>query len=236
VNLIVANGVAALAAKAATKTIPIVFASGFDPVRDGLVESLAKPGGNVTGVVFFSSIAGSKRLDLLRQLVPKASTIAVLVNIASSATAAELKDIQTAAQELGQRVIVYTIIDERDLDLAFKDFERTGAGALLVGAGTFLNSNRKGIVRLAARHALPAMYGLREFAIDGGLFSYGASTLEAYTQAGVYTGRILKGEKPGEMAVMQSTKVEFVVNLRAARALDFEVSPLILARADEVIE
>src|SRR5215218_5129269 len=176
VNLIVANGVAALAAKAATKTIPIVFASGFDPVRDGLVESLAKPGGNVTGVVFFSSIAGAKRLDLLRQLVPKASTIAVLVNITSSATAAELNDNQTAAQAKRQHLVVHTIMDERDLDVSFDEFRRAGAGALLVGAGTFLNSNRKGIVNLAAREALPAMYALREFATEGGLFSYGAST------------------------------------------------------------
>jgi putative ABC transport system substrate-binding protein len=236
VAVIVGNNAVALAAKAATSTVPIVFAYGGDPVIDGFVASLNRPGGNVTGVVFIQGVLGAKRLELLRQIVPKATTIAVLVNSNSAEQEAERRDVQAAAQALGQPLIILDVSSDRDIEAAFATFVQRGAGALLVGTGSFMYSNRERIVAMAARHALPASYGLREFADAGGLMSYAASITDAYRQAGIYTGRILKGEKPADLPVMQSTKFQFVINLKTAKTLGLTVPQSLLVAADEVIE
>jgi putative ABC transport system substrate-binding protein len=234
VAVIVANTIAALAAKAATTTVPIVFATGSDPVVDGLVASLNRPGGNVTGVSFLAGLLGPKRLEMLRQLVPTAATIAILVGTDTLEARIERRDVELAAQALGQQLIVAPVTSEGELDGAFTSIVERGAKALLVGSGPLLTSNRERIVALAARHALPAIYGLREFVVAGGLMSYGASLVEAYRQAGSYAGRVLKGEKPADLPVMQSTKFELVINLKATKALGLSMPPL--AVADELIE
>jgi putative ABC transport system substrate-binding protein len=232
--IIVSNTLAALQAKIATTTIPIVFTTGSDPVRDGLVTSLNRPGGNVTGVVFISGTLGAKRLELLRQFMPTATTIAMLVFPNTSETEAERRDVQVAAQAMGQTVAFLNIGSVSDIKAAFATLHSTRA--LLVGTGPFLFNNRELIVALAARHAIPAMYSQRESSEAGGLMSYGASLSDAHRQAGIYVGRILKGQKPADLPVIQSTKFEFVINLKTAKALNLEVPPKLLALTDEVIE
>jgi putative ABC transport system substrate-binding protein len=217
VSVIVGAGVAMLAANAATTTVPIVFASGGDPVQDGLVASLNRPGGNVTGVVFTSSELGAKRLELLRQLVPKATTIAVLVNPHLPNTQRERSEVQAAAQAIGQQLLILDVSSDPEIETAFATFVQRGAGALLVGSGPFLFSNSERVVALAARHAIPAIYALREPVVASGLMSYGTSQSDAYRQVGIYAGRILKGEKPADLPVMQSTRFELVLNLKTAR-------------------
>jgi ABC-type uncharacterized transport system substrate-binding protein len=235
VAVIVGNVLAAIAAKAVTSTVPIVFATGTDPVRDGLVSSLNRPGGNVTGASFLAARLGAKRLELLRQLVPTATKIAVLVAPASDAMA-DREDLEAAAQTIGQHLDIYDAGADGDIEAGFKTFVARGAGALIVVGGAFMFSNRERLVALAARHALPASYPLREFVSAGGLMSYAPSIAEAYRQVGIYAGRILKGEKPGDLPVMQSTKFELVLNLKTAKALGLQIPDKLLALADEVIE
>jgi putative ABC transport system substrate-binding protein len=236
VAVIVANSIAALAAKAATKTIPIVFATGSDPVRDGLVSSLNRPDGNVTGVSFLAGVLGAKRLDLLHKSVPNATIIGMLVNPNTTETEAERKDIQAAAQAIGQQLIILDVNSDREIDAAFETFVQRGARALLAGSGAFLNSYRNRVVALAARHTLPAIYANRDSVVAGGLMSYAPSNTGAYRQVGIYAGQILKGVKPADLPVVQSTRFELVINLKTAKALGLEVPPNLLALADEVIE
>jgi putative ABC transport system substrate-binding protein len=236
VAVIVGAGVAMLAANAATTTVPIVFASGGDPVQDGLVASLNRPGGNVTGVVFTSSELGAKRLELLRQLVPKATTIAVLVNPLLPNTQRERSEVQAAAQAIGQQLLILDVSSDPEIETAFATFVQRGAGALLVGSGPFLFSNSERVVALAARHAIPAIYALREPVVASGLMSYGTSQSDAYRQVGIYAGRILKGEKPADLPVQAPTKYELAINIKTANALGLTIPPTLLATADEVIE
>jgi putative tryptophan/tyrosine transport system substrate-binding protein len=238
VVVLVASGgdVAPRAAKVATPTIPILFAMGGDPVAAGLVASLNRPGGNVTGVVFFAGSLGMKRLELLRQLVPAATTIGLLVTPNSPETETERRDIEAAAQATGCQLVIHDASSEYEIGTAFEIFVQRGAGALLVGSGPFFNSNRERLATLAARHALPASYSLREYAVAGGLMTYGASISDAYRQLGRYAGRILKGERPADLPVMRATKIELVINVKTAKALGLEVPPTLLALADEVIE
>ena len=236
VAVIFGNLLAARAAKAATTTVPIVFATGSDPVVDGLVASLNRPGGNVTGVSFVGGLLGPKRLELLRQLVPTVAGIAMLVGPDTFEARIEQRDVELAAQALGQQLIVAPVTSEGELDGAFTSIVERGAKALLVGAGPLLASYRGRIVALAARYSIPSIYVLREFVEAGGLMSYGASLVEASKQAGIYVGRILKGEKPADLPVIQATKFDLLINLKTAKALGLEVPPTLLARADEVIE
>jgi putative ABC transport system substrate-binding protein len=238
VALIALSGgaVAALAAHAATKSIPIVFGIGADPVKLGLVASLNRPGGNATGVTFLTSALGAKRLGLLRELVPKATTIAYLGNPHSPTFGDQRSDIQTAARALGQQVVVVETVSERDFGAALATLLQQQAGALIVGTDPLFNSNRDQIVALAARLMIPAIYQDRESASAGGLISYGANYLDIYRQLGVYVGQVLKGAKPADLPVQQATKFEFVINLKTAKALGLDVPDKLLALADEVIE
>jgi putative ABC transport system substrate-binding protein len=235
VALIVGNTSAALAAKAATTTVPIVFASGGDPVKLGLVASLNRPGGNVTGVSFISLELGTKHLGLLRELRPGAARIAVLVDPKSPTTEPFVSQVQAAASVIGQQIEVLYVSSDREIETALTTLVQR-ADALLVGGGGLMYSRREQIVALAARHRIPAMYILRDYVAAGGLMSYGASTTDAYRQAGIYAGRILKGEKPGDLPVVLGAKFELVINLTTAKALGLEVPDRLLALADEVIE
>jgi putative ABC transport system substrate-binding protein len=226
----------ARAAKAATTTIPIAFLSATDPVRAGLVPSLNRPGGNVTGVSIMGSLLEGKRLELLHELVPKASIIAVLIDPNYPAAQSESQDAQQAAARLGVTPTMLTAGTERDIDAAFAALVQRGAGALLVTQNPFFVSRREQLFALAARHELPTMYPLREYAVGGGLASYGPDFREGFRQAGIYVGRILKGTKPADLPVMQPTKFELVINLKTARALGLAVPDRLLALADEVLE
>jgi ABC-type uncharacterized transport system substrate-binding protein len=227
---------AALAAKAATTTIPVVFTAGADPVQYGLVGSFNRPGGNVTGVSFFTSQLAAKQFETIHGLVPNVSTIGVLVNPDNPYFGIDIRDIQEAARVLSRKVVVSHVNAERELDMAFRSFVEQGAGALHVPGDAFYWTRRTKIVELAALHALPAVYAQREFVDAGGLMSYGADAVGANRIAAGYVGRILSGEKPGELPVQQLTRIEMVLNMKAARILGLEVPAAILLRADEVIE
>jgi putative tryptophan/tyrosine transport system substrate-binding protein len=227
----------ALAAKSATTTIPIVFAVGSDSISLGLVASLSKPGGNVTGVTQLAVAIGSKRLELLHEIIPKATVVALLVNPTNPPLAETLsRDAQAAARTLGLQIHVLQASTEREIDEAFATMVQLQAGGLVIGPDSFFISRSQQLAALALRHAVPAIYQYREFTAAGGLVSYGASLTDFYRLAGVYTGRILKGEKPADMPVEQAPKVELIINLETARKLGVTIPPSILLRAEEVIE
>lgn len=238
VSVIVATGGVAtgLAAKAATSTIPIVFTSGADPVRVGLVSNFNRPGGNVTGIDFFATDLDAKRVEVLRELVPSSKSIAYLVNPKNPTAGASAASVRMAAQALGLQVQISEAASEAGIGEAFEAIGQRSADAVIVHNDPLFVNRRAQIVSLAARHRLPAIYSVREFTNEGGLASYGTSQPDAYHQAGVYAGRILKGEKPGDMPVLRSTKFDFAINLKTANALGLAVAPTLLARADEVIE
>ena len=236
VTVIAADTTSTIVAKAATTTIPIVFASGGDPVKLGLVASLNRPGGNVTGVTFVSAELGAKQLGLLHELQPGAVRVGVLVDPNFAPTQAFVSDVQAAALSIGKQIEVLEAPTGRDIDTAFARLAQKPIDALLVGPGPLLDNRRVQLATLAAYHRVPAMYPLRAFAEAGGLMSYGTSITDAYRHAGEYTGRILKGEKPADLPVMQSIKFEFVINLNTAKAFGLTVPPSLLATADEVIE
>ena len=238
VAVIVAGGgeASALAAKAATSTIPIVFNIGSDPIQRGLAASLNRPGGNATGVNVLTGELAAKRLGLLHEMVPTASIIAHLVNPDWPQTKAAVKDVAAAARVMGLQIILLEARNENEINAAFAAILQTQAQAMVVEADSYFNSRRDQIVALAARHGLPAIFGLREFALAGGLMSYGTSITEAYRQMGIYTGKILKGEKPADLPIVQLAKFEFVINLKTAKALGLSVSTSMQLVADEMIE
>jgi len=230
------NTVSPLAAKGATTTIPIVFVAGSDPVRDGLVASFNRPGGNITGVSIISSALVSKQFELLHELVPQVAVVRILLNPSNPNVGFELSDLQSAAQTMGLQLAVLQASTESGIEAAFATLVQQRAGALLVEPDTFFLDRREQLVSLAARHAIPAVYSNRGYPEVGGLMSYGASLADGYRQAGVYVGRILKGTKPADLPVVQATQFELVINLKAAKALGLTVPPLLLAEANEVIE
>jgi putative ABC transport system substrate-binding protein len=225
---------AAQAAKAATATIPIVFGVGGDPVQLGLVASLNRPGGNATGVNFFTTDLVAKRMELFRELVPGAKRVAVLLNPTDHSNDSALRDVETAA--IGQQVLAFEAATGREIDAAFAGLAREKVDALFVSGGTFFSTRRVQLAVLAARYAVPASYSQRNFVEAGGLMSYGTPLADVWRQVGLYTARVLKGAKPADLPVMQPTKFELAINLNTARALRFDVPPMLLARADEVIE
>jgi putative ABC transport system substrate-binding protein len=227
---------AAFAAKAATSAIPIVVVVGSDPVQEGLVGSFNRPGGNITGATVFAFDMESKRLGLLHEAAPAAQTIAVLFNPANPAAGLQFRDVGEAAPRIGVEIISFNVNTEAEFESVFGAMAQQQAGALLVGADPFFNSRRARLIALAAQYRLPAIYEWRQFALDGGLMSYGTVLTDAYSQAGNYAGRILNGEKPGDLPVVQPTNFQFVINLKTAKALGLEISPTLSARADEVIE
>jgi putative ABC transport system substrate-binding protein len=238
VSVLVTTGgtAAAIAAKNTGTTIPIAFILGTDPVEDGLVASLNRPGGTITGVTLFSNLLIAKRLEMLREIVPKAPLFAALVNPNNPRVALDTRDIETAAASIGQPVQILRAGTPDDLDASFGSMAGAGAGALLVASDAYFTSRRQQLVVLAARHGLPASYGQREFVAAGGLISYGTNLPDSFRQAGLYAGRILKGEKPGDLPVLLPTKFDLVINLRTAKALGLEIPPKLLFTADEVIE
>jgi ABC-type uncharacterized transport system substrate-binding protein len=236
VAAIVASIDAARAAKEATASIPIIFVTGADPVASGLVSSINRPGGNITGVSFYDVPIIGKRLELLCQLVPKAELIAVLQDPNFAVRQTETREIETAARNLGQKIITFEAGNEHEIDIAFSAIAKSGAGALLIGAGQLFNSRRSQLVGLAALHGIPASYALSGVVAAGGLMSYGASITDAYRRAGIYAARILNGEKPGDLPVELPDKYELSINLKTAKALGVTVPPTLIARADEVIE
>jgi putative ABC transport system substrate-binding protein len=238
VAVIVATGgeTSALAAKAATQTIPIVFTSGGDPVALGLVDSLNRPGGNVTGYHLFFGGVGAKRLQLLQEFVPKAATIAMVVNPAFPSTEQESREVRAAGQTVGNHIHIMTASTEDELDSTFRELIERRVDAVMIGTDAFFISRRDRIVGLAAHHGLPAIYFAREFAASGGLISYGSNLAEGYCQVGAYTGEILSGAKPANLPIVQPTKFELVINLNTAKALGLTIPSFLVARADELIE
>jgi putative tryptophan/tyrosine transport system substrate-binding protein len=240
VSVIAAPGSAnlALAAKAATTTIPVIFMAPEDPVRLGTVASLARPGGNLTGINFFNAELVAKRLDLLRELVPQATRVAVLVNSTADAANAEAvaRDVDAAARAKGMQTRVFHASNSREIDAAFASLVREQPDAVFVSGDALFNSRRVQLVHLATRHSVPTTYGSRAYPDVGGLMSYGANILDAYREVGVYTGRVLKGTKPADLPVVQTSKFEFVINHQTARLLGLTVPPSLIALADEVIE
>ena len=237
VAVIMAGGPpAALAAKKATSTVPIVFTSGDNPVEIGLVASINRPGANVTGVNVFFTELESKKLGLLRELVPQAGVIAALVNESRPVAKSQTAELQAAAQKFGQQIQIIGAASEQELEPAFASMAQMKVGALLVASDPFFNAKREQIVSLAARHAIPGIYEQRDYVTAGGLMSYGTNLADGYRQAGIYTGRILKGEKPADLPVLLSNKFEFVINLKVAKTLGLKVSADLISTADEVIE
>jgi putative ABC transport system substrate-binding protein len=235
--VVVAGGTGtALAAKAATATIPIVFAVGGDPVKAGLVDSLSRPGGNVTGIAQFSELLVSKRLEVVDELISRAATIAVLFNPANPNVKFRLADLQATASNLGRKVRILNAASEQQFDAVFASVVQERIGAIVVQDDPLFTNNGERLVALAARHAVPTIYQLREFVAAGGLISYGPHVADAYRQVALYTARLLKGEKPASLPVLQPTKFELVINLKTAKALGLAIAPSLLARADEVIE
>jgi putative ABC transport system substrate-binding protein len=237
VTVIMAGGPpAAQAAKTATSSIPVVFTSGDDPVQIGVVTSINHPGGNVTGVHVLFTELESKKLSLLREVVPKAGVVAALVNQTRPIANSQTAELEAAAKKFGQRIQIFHAASEQEIEPVFASMAQAKVDALLVAADAFFNARREQIVLLASRHAIPAIYEQRSFAAAGGLMSYGTNLADGYRQAGVYTGRILKGEKPGDMPVVQASKFELVINLKTAKALGLEVPLHLQQIADEVIE
>jgi putative ABC transport system substrate-binding protein len=226
----------AFSAKAATKTIPIVFATGVDPVKVGLVDSLSRPKDNLTGISFFFSVLGPKHVELLHELLPAANTIAFLVNPGNLNSKIDEPEIREAADRLKHHLEVLTASTEKDLETAFATMVQRGVDGLIVKPDPFFISRTNQLVALAARHTIPAIYPVRTFADAGGLMSYGGITFDLYQQAGIYVGKILKGTKPADLPIQQSTKLELVINLKTAKALGLTIPPTLLIRADEVIE
>jgi putative tryptophan/tyrosine transport system substrate-binding protein len=235
--VITANGLAAQKAKAATATIPIVFTAGFDPVEVGLVASMNRPGGNITGVSILDVELGPKRLEVLHQLIPTATIVAVLVNPADPARAETIaRNMQAAARSLGLQLHVLHASTDRDFDTVFASLVQLRAAGLVIGGDPFFNSRSEQLGMLTLRHAVPTIYQFRSFASAGGLMSYGANLTESYRLAGVYNGRILRGAKPGDLPIQRATKVELVINLKTAKALGLTIPQSLLVRADEVIQ
>ena len=228
--------VGALAAKRATTTIPIVFLTSDDPVKVGIVASFARPGGNITGVSFVSATLGTKRFQLLHALAPMADLIAMLMDPNSPESVNQSEDVQDAARALGQKLVVLPASTPEAIDLAFASLMQQRAGALLVSGGPSFLTRREQLITLAARHKIPTIYPNREYPMAGGLFSYGANISDSYRQAGLYVGRVLRGDKPADLPVMQPTKFELVLNLKTAKTLGLDLPPTLLALADEVIE